>query len=186
MQKDESFKRNSIYVRWARKVLESYLLNSFLIDPKNEFEILLKEKAGCFVTLHKKDGELRGCIGTFLPTKKNIALEIRSNAISAATNDPRFLPVTYEELKNLDISVDILSNPELIKDYNEELNYDLLDPKEFGIIVEDVSKWRRGLLLPNLEGVDTVDYQIRIAMNKAGIFSGDKIRVYRFSSKRFF
>ena len=106
-----------------------------MIKPDGEFEPLKKEKAGCFVTLHRKNGDLRGCIGTFLPTKSNIALEIQNNAIAAALNDPRFLPVTYDELKELIISVDILSKPELIKDYDEELDYDKLDPVKFGVIV---------------------------------------------------
>ncbi len=176
----------SLYVLWAEEVLRSYLKDGILIEPSGNFSSLKKEKGACFVTLHNRDSSLRGCIGTFLPTKDNLAMEIRSNAIAAAIRDPRFNPVTYEEFKSLMISVDILSEPELIKDYNEELDYSKLDPEKYGIIVEDVSHWRRGLLLPSLEGVDDVDYQIRIAISKAGIFEGEKIRIYRFTSSRFF
>ncbi len=176
---------NSIYVKWAKKVLEFYLKEKTIIDPDDDFKVLMGQRAGCFVTLHKGN-ELRGCIGTFLPTKENLALEIRSNAISAAINDPRFSPVLYEELMTLTITVDVLSAPELIKEYNESLNYAALDPKQFGIIVEDRSKWKRGLLLPNLEGVDSIDYQIDIAMKKAGIFPGEDIRIYRFTSTRYY
>ncbi len=177
----------SIYVRWAKKVLNHYLKEAILINPEDEFKSLENERSGCFVTLHKKNGELRGCIGTFLPTKDNLALEIRNNAISAAIRDPRFQPVSYEEFKSdIILSVDILSNPELIKDYADDIDYSLLNPKKYGIIVEDFSKWRRGLLLPDLEGVDDVDYQIAIAKNKAGIYGDEQIRIYRFTSTRYF
>jgi hypothetical protein len=178
---------DSIYVKWAEKVLDYYLNKSILIDPEDEFKSLENERAGCFVTLHKKNGELRGCIGTFLPTKDNLALEIRSNAISAAVRDPRFQPVSYEEFKNsILLSVDILSTPELVKDYDDEIDYSMLDPKKYGIIVEDFSRWRRGLLLPDLEGVNDIDYQITIAKSKAGIYGDERIRIYRFTSTRYF
>jgi hypothetical protein len=177
----------SIYVKWAEIVLSNYLFDRKLIEPSGEFESLKNERSGCFVTLHNKNGDLRGCIGTFLPTKDNLAIEIRSNAISAAIRDPRFSPLSYEELKaDINLSVDILSEPELVKDYDASLEYSKLNPKKFGIIVEDLSRWKRGLLLPNLEGVDDIDYQISIAKSKADIFGNEAIRIYRFTSTRYF
>ena len=176
----------SLYVIWAEKVLNSYLKDQTLIEPDDTFSSLKQMRAGCFVTLHKKNGNLRGCIGTFLPTEENIALEIRNNAIAAAIRDPRFNPVRYDELKDLILSVDILSEPELVKDYNESLDSGKLDPKKYGVILEDSTRWKRGLLLPDLEGVDSIEYQINIAMRKAGIFQGEKFRVYRFTSTRYF
>jgi AmmeMemoRadiSam system protein A len=128
-----------------------------------------------FVTLHTLDGDLRGCIGTFLPTTQDLAHEIAQNAISAALEDPRFEPVSPEELDDIVVSVDVLSTPEEVKSEK------VLDPKKYGIIVE--SGWRRGLLLPDLEDVDTIEDQIKIAMMKAGIKKYD--RIYRFTVERY-
>jgi AmmeMemoRadiSam system protein A len=136
----------------------------------------MKEKAGVFVSIHKK-GDLRGCIGTFEPQEKNVAAEIITNAISSATRDPRFPPVSPEELKDLDYSVDVLTTPELVKDESQ------LDPKKYGVIVE--CGWRKGLLLPDLEGVDSVDYQIDICRQKGGIGPNDPVKLYRFEVKRY-
>ena len=136
----------------------------------------MRERAGVFVSL-KKHGELRGCIGTFEPTQPNIAMEIIGNAISAATRDPRFPPVEPEELTELSYSVDVLSKPEAV-DSSESL-----DPKRYGVIVE--SGLRRGLLLPDLEGVDTVEYQLSIARQKAGIGKDEPVKIYRFEVKRY-
>ena len=113
-----------------------------------------------FVSLHK-DGRLRGCIGTIEPVRGCIAEEIIENAISAATRDPRFPPVQENELDALEISVDVLSSPEKINSKDE------LDVKRYGVIVSKGR--RRGLLLPNLDGVDTVDRQVAIALQKAGL-----------------
>jgi AmmeMemoRadiSam system protein A len=136
----------------------------------------LRGQTGVFVSI-KKQGELRGCIGTFEPTKSNVAEEIVSNAIGAATRDPRFLPITPDELADLEYSVDILSKPELVNSTNE------LDLKKYGIIVE--GKGRKGLLLPNLETVDTIEEQIDIARNKASLSPDDDIKLYRFEVKRY-
>lgn len=136
---------------------------------------LIENRAGVFVTLHKY-GNLRGCIGTFIPTQKNIAEEIIRNAIAAATEDPRFPPVTEDELPELEISVDVLSEPEEVEDIEE------LDPKKYGIIVE--SGFKRGLLLPDIESVDTVDEQIEITKRKAGIYPGEPIKIYKFTVTR--
>ena len=133
-------------------------------------------RAGAFVSLHK-DGRLRGCIGTIQPVRSCIAEEIADNAISAATRDPRFSPVRPEELDRLEISVDILSQPEDIRSKAE------LDVKRYGVIVSKGA--RRGLLLPNLEGVDTVDEQVSIALRKAGISEREKgIELQRFEVVR--
>jgi uncharacterized protein, PH0010 family len=136
----------------------------------------MKKRAGVFVSIHKH-GELRGCIGTFEPAKSNVAEEIIANAISSATRDPRFPPVDASELADLEYSVDILTEPEPIKDIEE------LDPKKYGIIVE--SGFRRGLLLPDLEGVDTVEEQIAICRLKAGISYSEPVSLYRFQVRRF-
>ena len=112
----------------------------------------------------------------FLPTRENIAREIISNAVSAATRDPRFDPIEPDELKWLEINVDVLSKPEKIDDRNQ------LDVKKFGVIVSCGS--RRGLLLPDLDGVDTVDEQIEIAMKKGGIRAGEPITLERFEVVR--
>jgi AmmeMemoRadiSam system protein A len=167
----------SPYAKLARLTIEEYIKNGHIIDvPPDTPEELLNNKAGVFVTLHKH-GRLRGCIGTFIPTQENIAKEIIRNAISAATEDPRFPTVSPSELEELEISVDVLSEPEEIEDISE------LDPKKYGIIVE--SGFKRGLLLPDIEGVDTVEEQIEITKRKAGIYPGEPIKIYRFTVKRY-
>jgi len=136
----------------------------------------MKEKAGVFVSIHKK-GDLRGCIGTFEPQEKNVAAEIIANAVSSATRDPRFPPVKPEELKDLDYSVDVLTHPEPVPDAT------CLHPKKYGVIVE--CGWRRGLLLPDLEGVDSAEYQIDICRQKGGIDPDEPVKLYRFEVKRY-
>ena len=129
------------------------------------------QSAGVFVSIHS-NGELRGCIGTISPTQENIIEEIIYNGISASSNDPRFNGVEQRELLELDVKVDVLMEPEKISSKNE------LDVIQYGVIVEKGSK--RGLLLPNLEGVDTVESQIEIAMSKAGITDESGMEIYRF------
>ena len=136
----------------------------------------MKEKAGVFVCI-KKYGELRGCIGTFEPTQENVAKEIVANAISTATRDPRFPPVSTNELKLLDYTVDVLTKPEPVS------GKDQLDPRRYGVIVQ--AGRRKGLLLPDLEGVDTVDYQIDICRQKGGIAPDEPVKLYRFEVKRY-
>ncbi|MFW6148500.1 MAG: AmmeMemoRadiSam system protein A [Atribacterota bacterium] len=165
-------------VKLARKSIVFYLKTSRIMkQPEHLSAELTQNQAGVFVSL-KKDGNLRGCIGTFLPTQDNIALEIIENAVSAATRDPRFPPVTMEEVDFLSISVDILSPPEEVDDIC------LLDPRKYGVIVS--SGFKKGLLLPNLEGVNSAEYQIEIAKRKAGIFPGEKIQLSRFEVKRYY
>lgn len=167
------------FVRWAIKSIESYIRDRKLVDPIRDGapEELLSRRAGAFVSLHLLDGSLRGCIGTFMPTKVNLAVEVRDNAIAAATEDPRFPPVTQDELNEIEVTVDILSEPEKINDLSQ------LDPKKYGVIV--VSGYRRGLLLPDLPGVDTVEQQIRITLRKAGISERERFDVYRFAVERY-
>ncbi|KAF2957551.1 hypothetical protein AS159_07765 [Thermotoga sp. Ku-13t] len=167
------------FVKWAIKSIESYILDRRMVDPIKDGapEELLNRRAGAFVSLHLLDGSLRGCIGTFMPTRSNLALEIRDNAIAAATQDPRFEPVTAEELDDIEVTVDILSEPEKVTDTSQ------LDPKKYGVIV--VSGYRRGLLLPDLPGVDSVEEQLRIALRKAGISERERFDVYRFTVERY-
>ncbi len=136
----------------------------------------LRERAGVFVSIHKQ-GQLRGCIGTFEPTQADVAHEVVSNAISAATRDPRFRPVSPRELEDLDYSVDLLTHPEPVSDVSQ------LDAQKYGVIVE--SGWRRGLLLPALDGVDSPERQIAICRMKAGIAPGEAVKLYRFEVRRF-
>ncbi len=163
-------------VQLAREAIEAYVRQRQRLQPPAELTPEMQERAGVFVSLHKH-GELRGCIGTFEPTQPNVAQEIIRNAISSATQDPRFPPVQPNELGDLEISVDVLSPPEPVQSLAE------LDPKRYGVIVE--SGWRRGLLLPDLEGVDTVEYQVDIARRKAGIGRDEPVQLYRFSVRRF-
>jgi AmmeMemoRadiSam system protein A len=137
----------------------------------------MQGRAGVFVSL-KKGGELRGCIGTIFPVTGSTGEEVIENAVSAATRDPRFPPVTESELPDIQYSVDVLSEPEDVADTGQ------LDPIRYGVIVSD--GLRRGLLLPDLEGVDTVEEQIRIASMKAGLAPGDpNVSIQRFEVKRY-
>lgn len=171
--KSEVREKEDEYVRLARKTLETYVSdkNRISADENVQDKVLLTDKAGVFVSI-KKNGELRGCIGTIEPTKNNIAEEIITNAISAGIYDPRFKPIVEDELDELVYSVDILMKPEKIK------TKDMLDPQEYGVIVSKGHK--KGLLLPNLEGVDTVDEQLRIVLRKAGINQWEEYEMERF------
>jgi AmmeMemoRadiSam system protein A len=160
----------------AKETVEKYVREGKRPAPPAELTPEMKEKAGVFVSIHKK-GALRGCIGTFEPQEPNVAGEIIANAISSATRDPRFNAITPEELKDLDYSVDVLTTPEPVDSVNQ------LDPKRYGVIVE--AGWRRGLLLPDLEGVDTAEYQIDICRQKGGIDPQEPVQLYRFEVKRY-
>jgi AmmeMemoRadiSam system protein A len=165
------------YVELAKKAVEEYLKQGKKISTPKELPPDMQKKAGVFVSL-KKHGELRGCIGTYLPCEENIYKEIVRNAIASATEDPRFYPVQEDELKDITYSVDVLSEPEKIKETSE------LDPKKYGIIV--AKDYRKGILLPDLEGIDTVDEQLRITKMKAGIDPDDKdVEIFRFTVERF-
>jgi len=162
-------------VKLARETVETFVNEGRRPEPK-ELTPEMRERAGTFVSIHKF-GELRGCIGTFEPSEENIAEEIIANAISSATRDPRFPSIAPNELKDLTYSVDVLTRPEPVE------SPDQLDPKKYGAIVE--SGWRRGLLLPDLEGVDTVEYQLAICRQKAGIAPNEPVKLYRFEVKRY-
>lgn len=161
------------YVRLARESLTYYLETRRMLDTLPDYvtEEMRKDQRGVFVSL-KKDGELRGCIGTIYPCTECIAKEIIRNAVEAGIYDPRFHEVEEEELLDIDFSVDVLTEP--ISCSREEL-----DPKQYGVIVK--SKGRTGLLLPNLEGIDTVEEQLAIALKKAGIEPRETYAVQKFS-----
>jgi AmmeMemoRadiSam system protein A/AmmeMemoRadiSam system protein B len=162
----------------ARQAIETFVTTGEIIDaPENPSE-LLTQRAACFVSIKTLHGDLRGCIGTIEPEKNTLAEELIANAISAASLDPRFPPVRTDELPNLKYSVDVLSQPELVR-------LDDLDPNIFGVIVEDENGARRGLLLPNLEGIDTAPNQVELASRKAGIAPGTKVKLWRFRSERY-
>ena len=173
---EEKRRNQDACVRLAREAIEAWVRKRQEIrPPQNLPEELLNTRAGAFVSIHKF-GTLRGCIGTTAPTRKNLAQEIIGNAESAATRDPRFSPITEDELPWLDISVDVLGIPEEIDSPDE------LDVKRYGVIVSSGRK--RGLLLPDLSGVDTVEQQISIAMKKGGIGKNEPLRLQRFEVVR--
>ena len=167
------------YVRLARKSLETYICTGKKLRlPEILPAEMLEKRAGVFVSLHR-EGRLRGCIGTIAPVQENIAMEILENAVSAATDDPRFDPVRAEELGSLEYSVDVLGETEKISSKEE------LDVIRYGVIVTKGS--RRGLLLPRLDGVDSVQQQISIARKKAGIGEDeDGVLLERFEVVRHF
>lgn len=162
-------------VKYARRIVENHLTKENTPEPDNLGEYLQKQ-AGVFVSI-KKHGQLRGCIGTTEPTQPNIVLEIKQNAISAAVRDPRFEPVAIDELDDLVYSVDVLQPAEPIS------GIDRLDPLRYGVIVR--SGHRTGLLLPNLDGIETADDQVAIARKKAGIGPKEKIELERFEVVRY-
>ncbi|WP_227764189.1 AmmeMemoRadiSam system protein A [Zhaonella formicivorans] len=168
-------KGESFAVRLARETLEAYVTTGKIIATPKEVPREWPEQAGTFVSL-KKHGQLRGCIGTTAPTRDSTAEEIIYNAIAAGTQDPRFDPVTTDELDQLTYSVDILGEPEKIPDPS------FLDPKKYGVIVRQGR--RSGLLLPDLEGIDTVEEQVAIAKRKAGI-TGNEYTLERFKVTRY-
>ena len=160
------------YVRLARAAVEAYVLRREVLRVPDDLPAeMLETQAGAFVSIHKH-GELRGCIGTIAPTRSNVAEEIIGNAISASTRDPRFSAIQPDELGWLEINVDVLGEPEDIESRDE------LDVKRYGVIVSSGRK--RGLLLPDLDGVDTVDQQVEIAMKKGGIHPYEKYKLQRF------
>ena len=163
-------------VKLARQSIEEYIRKGKRISPPQDLSPELSSRAGVFVCI-KKHGNLRGCIGTFEPCRDTVAEEVIHNAVAAAAQDPRFRPITEDELDAIEYSVDVLSPPEKIQGMSD------LDPKKYGVIV--VHGMKRGLLLPDLEGVDTVEEQLRIARTKAGIWADEDIEIFRFSVTRY-
>ena len=166
------------YLELAKQTVETFIKTSKVISlPKDLPKEMLAKKAGVFVSLHLKDGSLRGCIGTFFPTQANIVQEIIQNAISSATQDPRFPPVTEKELSKITYSVDILSASKNVS------KGALSDTKKYGLIVS-AQDGRRGLLLPDLPGVDTIEDQIKICRMKASINPWESVSYQIFTVER--
>ncbi len=169
------------FVQLAQAAVEMYVREHKRLPAPQELPPEMQEQAGAFVSLHQR-GELRGCIGTISPQGPNLAEEIIDNAISAATRDPRFPPLQASELADLEISVDVLTPPEPIDSIADQ------DPKQHGLIVQSKrSSWKRGLLLPDLETIDTAEKQLYYTrVLKAGIVDPDEpVELYRFQVKRY-
>lgn len=179
-QRDRLEKRRAgedAWVRLARLSLETYVRTGSRLEhlPDGLPDELTRRAAGAFVSLHI-GGQLRGCIGTIEATQTNVAQEIVQNAVSAGTRDPRFPPVHPEELEELEYSVDVLGEPEPVESFEQ------LDPKRYGVIISCGT--RRGLLLPDLDGVDTVAQQVDIARQKGGIRADEPYKMERFEVVR--
>lgn len=171
----ESLKGSEELPALARRAVETFIREGRIIQATPE---TFDERAACFVSIKTVEGELRGCIGTIEPTKETLAEELIANAINAATRDPRFPPITPLELPGLRYSVDVLSTP-------EAATFEELDPATYGVIVEDEAGIRRGLLLPDLKGIETASQQVEIAARKAGIAPGAPLKFSRFRVERF-
>jgi AmmeMemoRadiSam system protein A len=163
-------------VQLARNTIATFVKEGRAIAPPDKLSPEMEEKAGVFVSLHRH-GSLRGCIGTFAPTTENVAKEIIRNAIESSSRDPRFPAVGKDELSDLEISVDVLGEPEPAKSPAD------LDAKKYGVIVKAGA--RRGLLLPDIPGVDTPEEQIAICRKKAWIADDEPIELFRFKVRRF-
>ena len=168
----ESIKSDDPFVVLAKDTINEYIINKKILEVPNDISNeLINNQAGVFVSIHKF-GNLRGCIGTIQAVMNSIAEEIIHNAISASTKDYRFSPITKDELPYLEINVDVLSPREKINSKDD------LDPKKYGVIVSSGNK--RGLLLPDLEGIETVDEQINIAKRKGNISNDENYQLERF------
>jgi len=176
------YQAKTIYGKHALNTIVKFIKENDVEDLKNQkIEKELKKKLACFVTIHNKDSSLRGCIGTIEPQEDNLYNEIISNAVSAATKDSRFSPLSIDELDDIEVSVDVLSEPKIVDDISK------LDVKKFGVIVSD-GNFNRGVLLPNIEGINTVEQQIDIAKRKAGLSSVENefLKIYSFTSTRYY
>jgi AmmeMemoRadiSam system protein A len=168
-------------VQLALAAVQAYVRDGKRLVPPADLDPEMRQQAGVFVSLHKS-GELRGCIGTIQPARQNLAEEIIDNAISAATRDPRFPPVGASELPELEVSVDVLTIPKPIDSIADQ------DPKRHGLIVQSKrNAWKRGLLLPDLETIDTAEKQLYYTrVLKAGIVDPDEpVEMFRFEVKRY-
>lgn len=170
------------YTRIAFESIKLYLSEESMPDPGLAWipEEFYELQRGCFVSLHLQDNELRGCIGTLEPHEKNLFEEIRRNAISAAFKDNRFPPLSVYEFPHVKISVDVLTPPERV------FSADDLDPDIYGLIITD-GRLQRGVLLPSIPGIDTVERQIQVVKRKAGLSHADDrtLEFYRFASSRY-
>lgn len=168
-------------VSLARRSIEAYVREGRRIAVPAELLPEMQQEAGAFVSIHRH-GQLRGCIGTIQPRCSTVAEEVIENAIAAATSDPRFSPITPGELASLEVKVDVLDKPEPVESLAD------LDPKRYGLIVQSKKEpWKRGLLLPDLEGIDTVEKQVYwTRYHKAGISDPDEpVQMYRFEVHRY-
>jgi AmmeMemoRadiSam system protein A len=167
--------------RLAYRAVDEYVRTGRKLPVPAEEELVpeMQRRAGVFVSLHKMGGDLRGCIGTFQPQRENVAAEVIENAVASASRDPRFYPVQEWELVELEVSVDVLSEPEPVE------STALLDPELFGVIVMDDSGARRGLLLPMLEQIQSAEQQVAIARQKAFIGPDERVRLFRFRVERY-
>ena len=163
----------------ARLAIEKFVLAGETLEPPLDVQGTLAERAGVFVTLRTSDGQLRGCIGTIEPAHSTVAEEVIQNAISAATRDSRFPPVARHELAGLSYGVDVLARTEPARGPED------LDATRYGVIIESRDGSRRGLLLPRIEGIDSVEDQWQAVHLKAGIAPGPPVRVERFTVTRF-
>ena len=166
-------------VRLARETVHRLLDGQPLSESGSDVvaSALWKERRACFVSIKRKNGELRGCIGTLSPTWPSLDREIIENAVLASTRDPRFPPMVRHELDDAVFSVDVLSEAEPVEGFEQ------LDPKVYGVIVS--KGFQRGVLLPDLEGVDTVEQQVAIAARKAGLSTLDGVKLERFKVERY-
>ena len=163
----------------ARRAVETFVRERRLIkEAPDSSQVLLHQPAPCFVCLKTLDRQLRGCIGTIEPATPALWEEVVANAVGAASRDPRFQPVTKAELASLRYSVDVLERP-------EATTFEELDPKAFGVVVESGDGSRRGLLLPDIEGVETAARQVEIAARKAGLSPRQPLKLYRFRVRRY-
>jgi hypothetical protein len=165
----------------ARRAIESFVRDGRTISAPDTLTPEMRRRAGTFVTI-RRGGQLRGCIGTIEPTSDNVADEVIRNAIAAATRDPRFSPVRPSALADLEIKVDVLGEQEPVHSLDE------LDPKRYGLVVQSVDQpWKRGLLLPDLEGIDTVEKQVYwTRYHKARITDPDEpVQMFRFEVTRY-
>jgi AmmeMemoRadiSam system protein A len=165
-------------VQLARAAIEAYVCDGHVLRPDEAPGAVEGQPAGVFVTIHTAStGELRGCIGTIQPCEASLVLETIHNAISAATRDPRFPPIRQHELSDLEIDVSVLHPAERIRSIEE------LDPRQYGVIVQRGS--RRGLLLPDIPGIDDAETQVAIARQKAWISGRDPVDLYRFKVDKY-
>lgn len=159
----------------ARAAITAYVAERRVLEVPSEPDPVLLARAAAFVSL-KKSGALRGCIGSIEPVHPTLAHEIIQNAIAAATRDPRFPPVQPSEINGLSISVDVLSPLQPVSGLAQ------FDPCRYGMVLR--AGERRGLLLPDLEGVGTPEEQFAIVCRKAGINEGEPMQFYRFTVTR--
>ncbi|MCF8370442.1 MAG: AmmeMemoRadiSam system protein A [Bacteroidales bacterium] len=176
------YEPKSIYTQLALEAIIAKVKGQpFEASKELQIDENLKMKRACFVSIHLTNGDLRGCIGTIKPVEENLFFEIIRNAEAACTRDSRFEPVIGNELDDLEISVDVLSLPEEIRDISE------LDVENYGVIVSD-GHYQRGVLLPNIPSVTSVEEQLKIVKRKAGIHqkSLKGLKIERFTSTRYY